>query len=655
MLNDSSGIQDDSALPDRIADHFRSLIASGALKPGTRLANEPDLAKSLNVSRATLRVALARLASRGLLVRKRGVGTFVAKDPLVTNNLGINAGVTQVLRSMGVRVGTSSLSLSIEKASAATAASLELEVGAPVLVVERVRTANERPVILSYDIVPSNQLSRSKQSFSLDSLRQLLGRRQSLYAVLGTLIDLQIDHGIAELRPIVADRQMAAKLDVPIGSALLHIEQVDYDPSGKPVMRSDEYHTANAFAFTVYREGGPTLTVPAAQDEEFWEEGRTIRIGVPTPITGYGASMGADILAGISMAVEKVNAAGGVLGKPLEMIIADIEESGMESCRLAAELMDKAGVVAIFPGGFFGSEFIHVFGKYDPPLLHASAEEEAVEAVVTNLPQYRNIFQLSASEESFGINAVKVLVGELPIEYANNKVALLGGHLGYDRQIKASARRMFENEGWQVIMDETYSYGTTDFEAQVAEIRSKEPGIIFGCLTSVNTSVAFINQFLASPTNSILFVQWSPAAAEFKELLGEKANGIVWQTEYGYLPSPENLAWVEEFKVRFGRAPGKAWPAMMEDMLHIWKRAVEWCGCPTDYACICQYIESLSDHPFVGRLGRYGMNRERHEGLTGDDWLPIHFYQVQGHDDLLLFLGTRAVGANRFQIPPWFA
>ncbi len=647
-------IQDDSPLPHRVADQLCSMIISGALKPGSRLTNELELAKSLNVSRSTLRAALDRLASQGLVVRKRGIGTFVADEPLVTNNLSINFGVTQVIKSVGAKPGTAEVYLNVEKAGERVAERLELELASPVVVIERVRTADDRPVVLSFDIIPQSLLDTLRQRLSLDEIKQFLIKRQSLYALLIKQLGLEIDHGIARLHPIVAERWAAEKLGVPARSGLLHIEQVDYDPYGRPVMLSDEYHVANTFTFTVYRQGGLTLAACAPSEAENWEKWETIKIGVPTLITGHGASMGADILAGISMSVEKVNSEGGVLGKPLEMIITDTKESGAEECRLAAEFMSRSDVVANFPGAFYGPACIHEFGKYDQPLFHGSAIKETVDAVVANLPEYRNIFQVSASEESFGINAYEVMVNELPYDFPNKKAALLGGDITYDMLIKEGMRKQAEENGWEIVMDDTYPYGTTEFGAQLAKIRAEEPAVIFACITSVDTSVAFVNQFLQNPTNSLILIQWSPVAAEFKGLLAEKANGILWQTEYAYLPTPENQVWVEEFEAKFGRSPGAAWPAMMDDMLHIWKAAIESCGSPVDYECIYEYLENLSDHPYEGREGTYGMDPERHESLTGAEWIPIHVYQIQDQKDVLLYLGTDAFEGNSFQVPPWF-
>src|SRR4030067_1196581 len=91
----------------------------------------------------------------------------------------------------------------------------------------------------------------------------------------------------------------------------------------------------------------------------------TIKIGVPTLMTGWGAPMGADIMAGIGMAVEEVNANGGVLGKKLEIVYADTKNTSAEDCALAAQSLDQAGVVAFFPGAFYGPACSIEFANFD--------------------------------------------------------------------------------------------------------------------------------------------------------------------------------------------------------------------------------------------------------------------------------------------------
>lgn len=386
--------------------------------------------------------------------------------------------------------------------------------------------------------------------------------------------------------------------------------------------------------------------------------GDTIKIGVPTLMTGWGAPMGADIMAGIGMAVEKVNAEGGVLGKKIEIVYADTKNTTAEDCALAAQSLAKAGVVAFFPGAFYGPACPIEFANYDQPLMHGAASKEVVDPIAENLEKYGNVFQVSASEEAFGPNAF-ITMTNLPYDYPNKKVALLGGDISYDMMIKDGIAKLAEENGWEIVMNDTYPYGTTEFGSQLAKIRIEEPAIIFGCITSVDSAVAFINQFLQNPTDSLIFIQWAPVAAEFIQLLGEKSNGVLWQTEYAFLPTKANFDWAAEFKAEFGREPGAAWPAMMEDMLHIWIKAVNEVGDPTNYKAINAYIRALSDHPYEGRVGRYGINPERNEGLAGADWIPLHLYQIQDQKNVLLYLGTKAfegsdaVPKPEFIIPPW--
>jgi len=77
MLTRIPQVKDSVTLPERVAEQLRSMIIKGELKPGVQLPTEPELSVALNVSRGTLRAALDRLAYEGVIIRRRGVGTFV--------------------------------------------------------------------------------------------------------------------------------------------------------------------------------------------------------------------------------------------------------------------------------------------------------------------------------------------------------------------------------------------------------------------------------------------------------------------------------------------------------------------------------------------------------------------------------------------------
>jgi DNA-binding GntR family transcriptional regulator len=84
-------------------------------------------------------------------------------------------------------------------------------------------------------------------------LRNFLLRHHTLYGFLKEQLGLDFHHAVAWLKPVTADADLAGRLDIPQGSGLLYIEQVDYDSGGVPLVLADEFHVAEAFTFTVYR------------------------------------------------------------------------------------------------------------------------------------------------------------------------------------------------------------------------------------------------------------------------------------------------------------------------------------------------------------------------------------------------------------------
>ena len=125
---------------------------------------------------------------------------------------------------------------------------LGLDPGQDVLVVERVRTADGRPVVFSRDILPGKIIGDRT-----DVAEQML--RRSIYEVLERDLGIVINHGVASFRPVRADRAIARLLGTRAGELLLYLWQVDYAEGGAAVLSSHEYHLADAFDFSVVRRG----------------------------------------------------------------------------------------------------------------------------------------------------------------------------------------------------------------------------------------------------------------------------------------------------------------------------------------------------------------------------------------------------------------
>jgi GntR family transcriptional regulator len=230
----------------RVRDELAARISSGRIAPGGRLPPEPELAEQLGVSRATLREALRSLEEDGFVTRTRGAGTYATNRPRLRNNLDVNFGVTDAIRAAGREPGTAEMSVTTEPVSADEAAQLDLVPGDPVVVIERVRTADGVRVVVSRDVVSAARLpSASVMSLGEGSLYELLERERGVV----------LHHGVVTLEPEAADRRIAKRLGVKPGTLLLYLRQVDFDRDGEPVTLSHERHLAREFEFTVVRRG----------------------------------------------------------------------------------------------------------------------------------------------------------------------------------------------------------------------------------------------------------------------------------------------------------------------------------------------------------------------------------------------------------------
>jgi GntR family transcriptional regulator len=235
----------------RVRDELASRIASGRIGPGDRLPPEPELAEELGVSRATLREALRSLEEDGFVTRTRGAGTYATNRPRLRNNLDVNFGVTDAIRAAGREPGTAEISIMTEPVSSDEARLLDLTPGDPVIVAERVRTADGERVVISRDVVSAARLP-SRAALSIGD--------GSIYDVLEREAGVILHHGVVTLEPEVADRHVAKRLGVKPGALLLYLRQVDFDRSGEPVILSHEHHLAEEFEFTVVRRGPGTAS-----------------------------------------------------------------------------------------------------------------------------------------------------------------------------------------------------------------------------------------------------------------------------------------------------------------------------------------------------------------------------------------------------------
>ncbi len=229
-------------LVDGVRDALLGDLFSSVYVAGDQLPNEAELAERFDCSRATIREAVRGLVDGGYLLRRHGKGTFVTAGPRRRHTLNANLSYTAMIREAGLEPGRTLIRRQTRPATAEEAEQLELGPRAPVLFVERIRTADGQPVVYSRDRIPIALLGAAAEALVDPSLYELLAS-----------VGVDVRSAFATLRPVVADDRLARLLHVPVGAPLQQIEQIHVDEAGRPVMLSSEWHVPDVFVISVNR------------------------------------------------------------------------------------------------------------------------------------------------------------------------------------------------------------------------------------------------------------------------------------------------------------------------------------------------------------------------------------------------------------------
>jgi GntR family transcriptional regulator len=184
----------------------------------------------------TLRRALDDLARRGLVERRHGAGTFVAR-PKVAQPLTATSFTEDMLRR-GLKPTSKTLESATVAADPALAVRLEVPAGAPVLRARRVRLADDEPMAIEVLHVP-DAVAPGLVAATLDN--------ESFYAVLADRYGHRVASGVQTVEPVVTGRDDGLVLGVPTGSPALLMQRVSRDERGtvveyvRAVYRGDRY------------------------------------------------------------------------------------------------------------------------------------------------------------------------------------------------------------------------------------------------------------------------------------------------------------------------------------------------------------------------------------------------------------------------------
>jgi len=236
-----------TTLTDQTVLAIQEAIRLGQFPAGSQLPPEMELLQMMGISRTTLREALRILEEQRLIRKRRGLGTFVMERAIV-KDMSQNFGITEMISQAGYAPGTRDFQIFSDKASKSLAGKLSIPEKSMIVMIERVRTANDTPIVWTRDIMPQEYLGGW-----MPTEANLKG--VSLYECLERYASVRIVDGVASFNPVQASREIAEKLSIKRNALLLLIEQVDHDQEQRPVLYSAEYHLTDKFNFIIHRKG----------------------------------------------------------------------------------------------------------------------------------------------------------------------------------------------------------------------------------------------------------------------------------------------------------------------------------------------------------------------------------------------------------------
>jgi GntR family transcriptional regulator len=216
-------------------------ISGGEFVVDTALPPERELAEAYRVSRMTVRQAIAELVNEGILVRRKGIGTFVA-PPKLEQTLSRLTSFTEDMAQRGMKAGASVLSFEKIIPDSSIRKILGLNVEDQAFECVRLRLADEEPMALETTTLAVSLCPQ---------LRREDLENSSLYSVLAERWGVRLDYSMQSIEPALAPPYEASLLHVPIGSPLLLMHRTTYDQDGRVVEHVKSLYRGDRYKFVI--------------------------------------------------------------------------------------------------------------------------------------------------------------------------------------------------------------------------------------------------------------------------------------------------------------------------------------------------------------------------------------------------------------------
>ncbi|MBY5595310.1 substrate-binding domain-containing protein [Rhizobium leguminosarum] len=344
-----------------------------------------------------------------------------------------------------------------------------------------------------------------------------------------------------------------------------------------------------------------TLASAAFATAAFAED--PIKIGVPVGLSGANSVVAPSVVQAAELAVEEINAKGGVLGRPLQLEIAD-DASGAAGAQKAFDSLvfqKEVNVVISMETSAARNAGLPIISKGDVPYIYTSFYEgKSCNA---------NLFVDAWVPEQ----QVPPVVDNFISKQGAKKFFLIGSDYAFGRGMLTFAKGYIEKAGAQIVGEEYLPMDGSDWTAIISKLRSSGADAIITSTASGAPNVTLTKQLRSS---GVTLPYGNLAVDEgTAKSMGADAKDIFLSASYVTgIDSPENKAFLSAMDKKFGkelRTPNDLSVPQYE-AIYLYKAAVEKAG-STDTADV---LKALPDVSFTGPRGKISMNKQHHAPLT---------------------------------------
>jgi len=408
-------------------------------------------------------------------------------------------------------------------------------------------------------------------------------------------------------------------------------------------------------------------TFPAARRSR--AAGKPIVLGLPTSQTAaHGVADDTDHLNGTLMAQAEINAAGGILGRPLELKVVDVDKLSPESCAAAVRALVDARVDAISNAFLFVPiPAMDASVNWPCPYLSGNTQRAATEALRADPQKYGHIFQVDPSEVHYGYHFpiwLKDMRDQGVWNPRNNGVHIVQEQVAYNQTISRACQVALEkSDDFELAAITDIQYPVQNWGPVVNEINKVGAGAVMIDHWVAAEFAAFCKQFRARPLkNALVYLQYGPSQPEFLDLAGRAAEGFCWSTVMGLHADARSQDYKARYKARFPGTMGLCYTGIGYDIAHYLKRAWEAVGDPSKFDEVCNWIRT---NPHDGLCGHIDMNNPWQEAAhwpdngfdvrapAADKGISQLYFQVQGGEHRLIY--PYDLKETTLQPAPWWS